>query len=439
MSVESSLIGMLFIVFLLARGLGWLCEKFHLPGSIGAILAGVIITNLVIGPFSFADWLGINLFASGDQFNLTALEVFFYLGLIFLVFTIGLRVGPAAVRAVARRGFEVALVGVAVPVLLGIGFLLIFIGDSRVYSILFLSSALAASSLGIVTLLVHEQGLVGEAEGHLLLTAAFFEDVIAFLLLAILIALADYGSPADPRFLAQVGLVLAFAVAFVVGFLVFGERIGRAGGAAARRFAAALQLKNWSKPDGSPTDRAKGGMLGVALLVCLGAGYLASSFELAAILGTFFAGMTMSGVAVRYGTDRAFDALNALFVPFFFVFIGLFLNGSLLAPVWLLAVEITVIAVVGKILAGLAHTRSLGRWGALRVGTALTSRGEVGIVIAIAATSSVGVGAISNSYASAIIVMAIATTIIGPALFFRVHRSPARARAPEMAPPSPNP
>ncbi|MGI0068533.1 MAG: cation:proton antiporter, partial [Thermoplasmata archaeon] len=367
--------------------------------------------------FNLADWLGIDLFSSGNQFNLTALQVFFYIGLIFLVFAIGLRIGPAAVRAVARKGFEVAVVGVAVPVLLGIGFLLIFVGDSSVYSILFVSSALAASSLGIVTLLVHEKGLVDEAEGHLLLTAAFFEDVIAFILLAIFIALADHGSPVDPRFLVQVGLVVAFAIVFIVGFLVFGEKIGRAGGSAARRFVSVLRLENWSKPDGSPTDRAKGTMLAFSLLVCLGAGYRASSFELAAILGTFFAGMALSGVAARYGTDHAFDALNALFVPFFFVYIGLFLNAALLAPVWLLAVVITAIAVAGKILAGLAHTRSLGRRGALSLGTALTSRGEVGVVIAVAATSSVGAGVISPSYAGAIIVMAIATTVIGPILF----------------------
>ncbi len=439
MSVESSLIGMLFLVFLLAKGLGWLCERVHLPSSIGAIVAGVIITNLVIGPFSLADWLGINLFSPGNEFNLTALQVFFYLGLIFLVFVIGLRVGPAAVRAVVRKGFEVAAIGVVIPVLLGVGFLLIIIGDSSVYSILFIGAALAASSLGIVTLLVHEPGLVEEAEGHLLLTAAFFEDVIAFVLLAVLIALADYGSAADPRFLFQVGLVAAFAMVFVVGFLVYGERIGQAGGPAARRFGRALRIENWSKPDGTPTDRAKGVVLGIALLVCLGAGYLASSFELAAILGTFFAGMTMSEVAARYGTDRAFDALNALFVPFFFVFIGLFLNWSLLAPVWLLAIEITVIAVAGKILAGLVHTRSMGRHRALTLGTALTSRGEAGVVIAIAATTSVGAGVISNSYASAIIVMAIATTIIGPILFYRLHRAPNRSGSAEGMPQVPGP
>ena len=434
MSVESSLIGMLFIVFLLAKGLGWICEKIRLPGSIGEILAGVIITNLVIGPFVFSDWLGINLFSTANQFNLTALQVFFYIGLIFLVFAIGLRIGPAAVRAVARKGFEVAVIGVAVPVVLGIGFLLLFIGDSSIYSILFISSALAASSLGIVTLLVRDQGLIQEAEGHLLLTAAFFEDVIAFLLLAILIALADHGSAVDPRFIAQVGLILAFAIVFIVGFLVFGERIGRSGGFAVRRFTSAFRFKDGSKPDGTPTDRAKAAVLVLALLLCLGAGYLASSFELAAILGTFFAGMTMSGIGVRYGTDRAFDALNALFVPFFFVYIGLFMNEYVLAPVWLLAIVITAIAVAGKILAGLTHTRWLGRKGALSIGTALTSRGEVGIVIAIAATTSVGAGVISYSYAGAIIVMAIATTIIGPILFYRIRRERASASSPEIQP-----
>ncbi|MGB6442275.1 MAG: cation:proton antiporter, partial [Thermoplasmata archaeon] len=171
--------------------------------------------------------------------------------------------------------------------------------------------------------------------------------------------------------------------------------------------------------DPTPNERVRAGMLVVALIFCIGVAYLAATLQLAGILGAFFAGIALAEIAPRYGIDRAFDALNAFFVPFFFVFVGLAV-GSLASvlSIWLLVLLITVLAVVGKLLAGLAEQPMVGRTGALNIGTGLMARGEVALVIAITAQY---YGLLSDAYLGAIVVMAIATTIIGPVLFRQVQ------------------
>ncbi len=403
---EASLIGMLFVVFLLAQGLAYLCRLVRIPDFIGPMVAGILLTNLWIGSFLPANTLGINLLAGDATLNANALTLLFELGLIFLVFTVGLQIRPAAIRSVAGPALSAAMVGVVVPFALGAAFVLLALGESDLYATLFIGTALAASSVGIVSALIHAHGLVGRKEGHLLLAAALFEDLIALVLLSVILALAAHGTQASSDFVIQVGLVIGFAIAFVVGFLFFSEPV-------ARRIVR-------SSPAGTPrSNEAKAGMLVVAILVCLGVGYLAETLQLAAIMGALFAGMALSQVSEGYELERSFGALNTLIVPFFFVFIGLLISINGLISVGLLAVLVTVLAVVGKLLAGLTEVRSHGPLQALTVGTGLMARGEVAVIIAATAATA---GLLSDNYLGAIVVMAIVTTIVGPILFGVVRR-----------------
>jgi Kef-type K+ transport system membrane component KefB len=415
---EASLIGMLFVVFFLAQGLAYLCKLAHVPEFIGPMVAGILLANLWIGSFLPANALGINLLAGASTLNASALTVFFELGLIFLVFTVGLRIRPAAVRAVAGPALGIAMVGVVVPFALGAAFISLAVGESNIYATLFIGTALAASSIGIVSALIHAHGLVGRKEGHLLLAAALFEDITALVLLAIIMALAAHGTSASSDFVIQVGLVIGFAVAFVVGFLFFSEPV-------ARRVVP-------SKATEAPrSDEAKAGMLVIAILVCLAVGYLAETLQLAAIMGALFAGMALAQVSEGYDLQRSFGALNTLVVPFFFVYIGLLISISGLLSVGLLAVLVTALAIVGKLLAGLVEVRSLGRMPALTIGTGLMARGEVAVIIAATAATA---GLLSDNYLGAIVVMAIVTTIVGPILFGVVRRHAPAGEAPPDGP-----
>lgn len=417
---EASLIGMLLVVFALAQALAYVCRLLHIPDFIGPMVGGMLLANLWIGSFLPADYLGINVLAGNNTLNSNALTVFFELGLIFLVFTVGLRIRPAAIRDVGRAALTTALVGVVVPFALGAAFVLLVLGEPNVYPTLFIGTALAASSVGIVSALVRAHGLVNRKEGHLLIAAALFEDLIALVLLAVIVALAGHGTQASAEFLVQVVIVAGFAVAFVVSFLYFSEPL-------ARRFVRP------SAPGESPrTNEAKAGMLVVAILVCLAVGWLAETLQLAAIMGALFAGMALSQASEGYGLERSFGALNTLIVPFFFVYIGLLISVEGLASVGWLAVLVTVLAIAGKLLAGATEARSLGKLEALTIGTGLMARGEVAVIIAATAATA---GLLSDNYLGALVVMSIVTTIVGPILFGIVRRRASSERAPSEPPP----
>ncbi|MEM0129752.1 MAG: cation:proton antiporter [Thermoplasmata archaeon] len=423
MNGEAFLIGMLFVVYLLARLLGWVAERAGAPSFVGEIVAGILLINVTVGPYNLAEYLGIDPFSSGEAggLNASALLIFFYAGLVFLVFTVGLHVRPGALRSVARESLGIAAVGVVVPFALGAAVVLGALGESSLYAVLLIGTALAASSLGIVSRLLYDDGLLDQREGTLLLGAAVFEDLIAFVLLAILLAFAAHGSSLSLGLVQQVVVVVVLAVGFVIAFLLFAEP-------AADRLAPRVILQS-ARSRGD--RRWQDGILAASLLVCLGVAFVATTFQLAAVLGAFFAGMALSPLVARSDLDRAFEALNALFVPFFFVYIGLFLDGDILAPVVALTALITAIAIVGKLAAGTAHVRSLGREGALTVGTALMARGEVAIILAIAALET---GLLADQYLAAIVVMSIVTTIVGPWMFRWVRR---RASTAPQGSPSP--
>lgn len=402
---EAPLIGMLFFVLLLSVALAVLCKRLGAPEFIGPIVAGGIIANVTWGSFNLQSWLGLN-FGSNPSLNASALTVFFEIGLIFLVFSVGLRIRPGSIRGVGSSALTTALVGVAVPFALGAAVVLLVVGDANVYATLFIGTALAASSVGIVSQLIRTYGMVDRLEGHRLLAAALFEDLIALVLLAIVLALAGHGTQASTDFFIQVALVIGIAIAFVVLFLFYSDQI-------VARLAPIASTATPRSPE------AKAGMLAVAIVFCLGVGYAAETFQLAAILGALFAGMALSQLSEAYDLERSFGALNTFIVPFFFVYIGLFLSSGALLSVGLLAILVTVLAVVGKLAAGLSEVRVLGLAQSLSLGTGLTARGEVALIIAISAAST---GLLAQSYLDAIVVMAIVTTLLGPILFGLVRR-----------------
>ena len=411
---ETSLVGMLFFVLLLAVGLGYLCKRIGVPEFIGAIVAGSLVANVSVGSFSLESWLGISFYpGGGGSLNANALAVFFDIGLMFLVFTVGLRIRPGMIRDVGPYALRTASLGALVPFALGAAVIFAVLGDSNVYTTLFIGTALAASSVGIVSHLISTYGLIDRPEGHRLLAAALFEDLGALTLLAVIIALAGTGTRTSTDFFIQALVVVAFVVAFVVVFLFYAERVIR-------------RLARPPSDRSPPSAHAKAAALTIAILVCLGVGYLAETLQLAAILGALFAGMAFAQVSEAYDLERSFGALNTLIVPFFFVYIGLYITVGGLLSVGYVAILITALAIAGKLLAGLAEVRQVGRREALVIGTGLMARGEVAIVIAIAAAST---GLLSDSYLGALVVMAIVTTIAGPILFDLVQRT-SRARLP---------
>jgi Kef-type K+ transport system membrane component KefB len=416
------LVGMLFFVFLLARGLGELTRRAGLSPLLGEIAAGVVIANLVVGPFALVSWVGLDPSTAAGVVNGDALHALADVGVVFLVFAVGLEVRPEALRRYARVSAATAAGGIAVPFGLGVGFYLLLEGPSQWAAALFVGVALVVTSLIVTGRVLRERGLLDSTEAHVILGAAVIEDVAGVVLLTVVLgatARADRG-PVDLVY--QVGIVLVFAVALAAFFLYLAPRL-------VRRFA--------SHADPRPTPArfgARNAAFVLALLLCLGASALAESFQLAGIVGAFFAGMAIAEFRERYDLRGAFESLNTFFVPFFFVSIGLVVSTGDLLATWPLAAALTVLAVGGKFASASYDAGEVGRRPALRIAAGMVPRGEVAIIVALTAY---GAGLITADLYTAIVVMAVATSIVGPYLLVRLFRDGGPAPAPVVPGPGP--
>lgn len=399
--LAAPLLGVLFLTFLLAKGFGLLAQRLGAPSMVGEIIAGIVIANVAIGSVGLLNLL--NLTPTGDG-NLTVIEALAELGLVFLVFSVGLKLRPADLLELGRPAAKIAIFGAIVPFLIGVGLFLAFQGVSNYLAGLFVGIALVATSVGIVAHVLESHRLVDGRSGRLILTAAVIEDIIAFVALALLLGLVRGQSSVDLSY--QVGLV----VVMVVGLVALTIYVT---GPVVRRYLSRAPVSI-----AAPELTANGPFI-LALLLGLGAAALAESFALAAIVGAFLAGIAMGDVAPRYELTRSFGALNEFLVPFFFLYIGLQISGADLLAVWPLALIVTVVAIVAKIAAGALDGREHGRQAGLEIGTAMIARGEVGVIVAVSAYQ---VGALDSDYYTAIVVMAILTSLIGPWLFDRAQR-----------------
>ena len=412
------LLGALFFVYLFALAFGAATRRLGLPVLVGEILAGIVIANLAVGSFDLESWIGLGAASSQGVVSRDALTGLADIGVIFLAFAVGLEVLPSAVARFARPAAKTAAWGTTVPFALGFGFVLLLRGPGAWPAALFVGVALTVTSLTITARLLRDHGLLDSNEAHLILGASLIEDVVGAALLALALGVTaetDHG-PIDLVY--QVALVLGGALLFVVVFFRIAPRL-------LRRHAA-------SGPATPASPAARNTALVLAILLCFGASALASSFQLASIIGALLAGMALAEFRDRYDLRERFATLNTLFAPFFFAAIGLLISVGDLLAVWPLAAALTALAVLGKLASVPREASLLGPQTALRVAAGLVPRGEVGVIVALTAFEA---GLISADLYTAIVVMAIATSVIGPILLHRWFREspPPREEGPAPA------
>jgi Kef-type K+ transport system membrane component KefB len=399
------LVGVLFFVFLLARGLGEVTQRLGLPALIGEIVAGVAIANVAIGSFHLESWLSLDPTTAGGVVNRDALGALADVGVVFLVFAVGLEIRPDELRRFGRISAATAAGGIVIPFGLGAGFLLLLEGPTGWPAALFVGVSLVVTSLIVTARLLREARWLDTTEAHVILGAAVIEDIVGVILLTFALGVTAGSEHGPIDLVYQVLLVSAFAVVFVLFFLFLAPRL----------------VRRYLDPSGpkkvSVRLRTRNATFVLVLLLCLGASALAASFQLASIVGAFFAGMALAEFRDQYDLRAAFESLNTFFVPFFFVVIGLAVSTGDLLAAWPLAAALTVLAVGGKFATVAYDAGALGRRPALRVAAGMVPRGEVGIIVALTAF---GAGLISADLYTAIVVMAIATSVIGPYLLHRL-------------------
>jgi len=375
----------LFIIFVAAQAGAWLARAIKLPGVVGEILAGCAIGPSVLG------WIAPS----------EPLEVLSEIGVVLLLFSVGLETRIEEMKRVGRSAFLVGLLGVIVPFLLG-SLWAHGAGYDWAKS-LFIAAAFVATSAGITARVLQELGVLQREESRVILGAAVIDDILAMLLLGIVTALQT----GEDVHLGKLAIVLAEAIGFVVLIGLFGTRL-------ARRSAPKLAAREID-------------LLPAALALCLGLAFLSTRFGLAAIIGAFLAGMVVSETPQRKKFEHDTQPLLMLMTPFFFVLTGAKVELEQLASTdaLLTLALVTLIALVSKLVGGGLGALALGRRGALVVGVGMMPRGEVGVVIA---SLGLAAGVFSPRTYALIVAMSLLTSVVTPPLLALLLRRTPDAR-----------
>ncbi len=384
----------LFVIFVAAQVGGEIAQRLKLPGVVGEIAAGCVIGPSVLG------WVRPEQIANG-----TPLDVLSEVGVVLLLFAVGLETRLDDLKKVGRSAFQVGVLGVVVPFVLGT--LWAHLEGFDWTKSLFVAAAFVATSAGITARVLQELGALQRIESRVILGAAVIDDILAMLLLGVVTSLQAGGG----IHVGSLALVLAQAVGFVAIIGWVGTRIMRRSGHLIEKPLNPL----------SP--------LTITLAICLGLAFLSTEFGLAAIIGAFLAGMIASETRKRDELEHQMQPLLAFLTPFFFVVtgakidIGVFASGTAL---WMLIV-VTVIAVLSKLAGGFLGALSLGRRGATIVGVGMVPRGEVGVVIASLGLSE---GVFSNEIYAVIVAMSLLTSMITPPVLAALLRRDAQEYEP---------
>jgi Kef-type K+ transport system membrane component KefB len=401
-----TILGGLAIILAAAKLGGDLATRARQPAVLGELVAGVLLGNLGLIGITGLQGLATN----------PTLEALAQVGVIILLFEVGLESTVRDMLKVGATALLVATLGVIAPFALGwwVGALLLP-GDGP-YAHAFLGATLTATSVGITARVLRDLGKGATPEARVILGAAVVDDVFGLVILAVLSGLITAANAGTPMAYGSVGLIVAKAVVFLCGAIAVGLV------AAPRLFGLASRLQG------------RGVLLATALVICFALSWMASLIGLAAIVGAYAAGLVLEDVHYRPFTERGerplgelLQPVGAFLVPLFFVLMGMRVDLTAFArkEILGLAALLTVAAILGKQACALGAIG--GKLDRLTIGLGMIPRGEVGLIFA-----NIGLGltlagrpVIAGTTYSAIVIMVIVTTLVTPpALRWSLERQP---------------
>lgn len=413
-------------VILLAAKLSNLVARFGQPTVLGELLVGVVFGNLALVGFYFFEPVR-------EDFVIQFLAE---LGVVILLFQVGLESDVQKMRHVGPRAFLVALVGVIVPFFLGtfvVGPLLL--PGLSFNAHLFLGAILTATSVGITARVFQDLNKLQTPEAQIILGAAIIDDMLGLTILAVVKAIVESGHIS----FIETGWITGKAVFFLGGAIFLGQLL-------------ALRL-------GRLFSKINPG-IGMKFVLAISFGLIFASLAeyigLAPIVGAFAAGLVLepvhfrhfndpniisdinesvkdAGMEVKQAVSKVMESLSHshlqdlikplsyFLVPIFFVLTGMRVKLDMVfnLPVLMLTLAITMSAVVGKIMAGLVA----GRVNKSIVGWGMVPRGEVGLIFAVTGNA---MGVVSDEVFSMFVIVIMLTTILPiPILNFLLKRQDA--------------
>ncbi len=385
----------LVVVLVAAKLGGELFERIGQPAVLGELIVGMVLGNLALLGFGGFGFLATD----------PGLEILAQLGVILLLFQVGLESNVQEMLSVGWSSLLVAILGVVAPFFLGWGVAAWMLPEEELLTHLFIGATLCATSVGITARVLADLGKLTARESKIVLGAAVIDDVLGLVILSVVsgtITAANTGGTLDTW--DAMSIVLK-ALAFLVGAIAFG------GWLAPRVFKLASRLE------------IQGLLLALALGVCFFLAWLADRIGLATIVGAFAAGLILDEVRYRDLGDRTKHTIEELLhpiagflVPVFFVLMGVRVDLRSFGQVEVLgfAALLSAAAILGKMICAFGVLeKGLDR---LSVAVGMVPRGEVGLIFA-------GIGAqlvlhgnqvVSPPIFAAVVVMVIVTTLITP-------------------------
>jgi Kef-type K+ transport system membrane component KefB len=412
--VLSGVILSLVVIYCASKLGAELSNRLGFPPVLGELVGGVTVgisaLNLIIFPgagvngthsliMQFLQFTnGLSPEAVQPTFATTSevISILSELGVIVLLFEIGLESNLSNLLMVGPQALVVAAVGVVIPFVAGtLGAILLF--HISLIPAIFVGAALTATSIGITSKVLSELGQLSSKEGQIILGAAIADDVLGIVILAIVASLAKEGT-VD---VSNIMYLIISAVAFTLIAVLFAKYFN----------AAFLAITNQLS--------TRGGLIMVAIVFALIMAYIGEAIHLEAILGAFAAGLVLDETDKREHLEELIKPIADLTVPIFFVTVGAKTNLEILNPFveanregLIIAIFLITVAILGKLITSLSifSNEKINR---LAVGVGMIPRGEVGLVFAGVGAAS---GVLSEALNAAIVMMVVITTFIAPPL-----------------------
>lgn len=388
------------VILIVAKLGGELFERIGQPAVLGELVVGILIGNLALMGFTAAEPLKAN----------EIISALAEIGVIILLFEVGLESNLGEMLEVGWSSLFVALAGVIVPFFLGWGVAAYFIPNESRLVHLFIGATLCATSVGITARVLKDLGRLQTRESRIILGAAVIDDVLGLVILAVVAGAINAVAAGGALSPLDVGIIAGKAIAFLFGAIAVGRYV------TPHIFWRAGRLE------------VSGVLLALSIAFCFLLAWAASLVSLAPIVGAFAAGLVLDELHFEtfeergpHDLQRLVAPVSAVLVPIFFVLMGMRVDLRAFARIELLgfAAALTVAAIIGKQICSLVVVdRGLNR---AAIGLGMIPRGEVGLIFAGLGTTlmlpnvqGVSEPVISAGVFGVIVMMVIVTTLITP-------------------------
>ena len=385
-------------IVLVARIFGWIFRKIGQPSVIGEIIAGIVLGPSLFGMY-FPD-MKEALFPVASLGNLQLLS---QIGLILFMFVIGMELDLKVLKNKANEAVVISHASIVIPFALGIG-LSYYIyhqfapaGVEFLSFSLFMGIAMSITAFPVLARIVQERGIHKTRLGTIVITCAAADDITAWCILAVVIAIVKAGSFVSSLYVIGLAFVYVLTMLFVVK--PFLKRVGD------------LYAKK---------SNIKKSVVAIFLLTLIVSSYLSEIIGIHALFGAFLMGAIMPDIAKFRNVfiDKVEDVAIILLLPLFFVFTGLRTEIGLIndAYLWKVTGCIIAVAVVGKFIGSALAAKFVGQnWrDSLTIGALMNTRGLMELVVL-----NIGyeLGVLSPKVFTMMVIMALVTTFMtGPAL-----------------------